>query len=85
MPVNWPMPMLESLELAFRPIRSFAMTRNKSHGRHGGNRGSRESRDDDNPNRQPINTDVESEANNRNQDRAGDHKLGVMGESDDRR
>jgi hypothetical protein len=54
------------------------MTKNQSHGRHGGNRGSGDSRDDDdNPNRKARNTDIESRASNRNPDRGGGHRPGA--------
>ncbi len=53
------------------------MERNSSHGRHGGNRGSGETRDDKNPNQAAArNTDVESLARDRNVDRAGGRKRG---------
>jgi hypothetical protein len=55
------------------------MTINKSHGRHGGNRGSGETRDDDNPNRDARNDDAESQAGNRNPDRGGGKQPGMSG------
>jgi len=57
------------------------MTRNSSHGRHGGNRGSAETRDDQNPNRQARNRDSESMADNRNPARGGGHQPGADGRS----
>ena len=42
------------------------MTRNDSHGRHGGNRGSADTRTDDNPTKRPADTDVDSQSENRN-------------------
>jgi hypothetical protein len=53
------------------------MERNSNQGRHGGNRGSAETRDDKNPNKTAArNTDVESLARDRNVDRAGGRKHG---------
>lgn len=51
------------------------MDRNDSHGRHGGNRGSGETRDDPNPNQAP-NTDVDSQAKSRSEDKGGGKRLG---------
>ena len=53
------------------------MERNSNQGRHGGNRGSAETRDDKKPNKTAArNTDVESLARDRNVDRAGGRKHG---------
>lgn len=53
------------------------MERKGSHGRHGGNHGPADKGDEQNPTTQASrNTDVESLANDRNEDRAGGRKTG---------
>lgn len=54
----------------FQIIEEFVMEKNDSHGRHGGNRGSGDVRDDNDPDR-VVNTDVDSQANNRNENKGG--------------
>ena len=54
------------------------MAERSSKGRHGGNHGPADKGDDQNPtSRVNRNTDVESVANNRNDDRAGGRKAGA--------
>lgn len=53
------------------------VTRNSSHGRHGGNHNQSDELKDKNPNKAAArNTDVESRANDRNVGRAGGHTQG---------
>jgi hypothetical protein len=51
----------------------------KSHGRHGGNRGSASTRTDDNPTKRNVPTDVESQKRNRNQAKGGGTHPGAPG------
>ena len=53
------------------------MDRNASQGRHGGNRGSADTRTDANPTKQAARTGADSLENNRNVSRAGGRSLGV--------
>ena len=52
------------------------MDRNDSHGRHGGNRGSADTRTDDNPNKAASRTNADAQADNRNPAKAGGKSLG---------